>query len=384
MSKTTTKDYSYKYRKWISLDGHRFLIRANTRSELQIKIEKKRREEEEKRKKTEEERYRPEMPFRKWAEKCIAAYKTTAGYEWTEAIRGRMKQHVYPAIGELPLQDVDGMQLQAILNNQQRQGKSWSHCNKLKQELRFVFRKAVELELINKDPTAGLVLPKVKKGTRRALTIDESSAFLAACNDDPRFVLFELMFFCGCRSAEAWNVKGSDLMLEKGHPVLHIRGTKTAAADRYVPIPEVLWDEIKDTPKDAFVATNSKGGMHTKSSYRRLTETLKQRMQEMLGDEPLAPDFTPYCLRHNYCTLLQRSGVDIRVAQRLMGHEDIQMTANIYTHTDMSEIIKAGRRLDGEPEEEEGSDILCKGGSLDVYIDDDGHSYAVYSRATGD
>lgn len=41
---------------------------------------------------------------------------------------------------------------------------------------------------------------------------------------------------------------------------------------------------------------------------------------------------TPYCLRHTYCTDLQDAGVPINIAKYLMGHSDITVTANIYTH----------------------------------------------------
>ena len=60
---------------------------------------------------------------------------------------------------------------------------------------------------------------------------------------------------------------------------------------------------------------------------------------------PLAEDFVPYCLRHTYCTDLQKKGVDIRVAQYLMGHADIQMTANIYTHIDDSTVLNVAEKL---------------------------------------
>lgn len=47
----------------------------------------------------------------------------------------------------------------------------------------------------------------------------------------------------------------------------------------------------------------------------------------------VAPDLVPYCLRHTYGTDLQDAGVPLNVAKYLMGHSDIQTTANIYTDT---------------------------------------------------
>ena len=55
---------------------------------------------------------------------------------------------------------------------------------------------------------------------------------------------------------------------------------------------------------------------------------------ELIPPLPLDDDFVPYFFRHTYCTDLQKKGIDIRMAQKLMGHSDISLTANIYTHFD--------------------------------------------------
>lgn len=42
--------------------------------------------------------------------------------------------------------------------------------------------------------------------------------------------------------------------------------------------------------------------------------------------------FTPYDLRHTYCTMLYDADVDVKTAQYLMGHKTLDMTMRIYTH----------------------------------------------------
>ena len=51
-------------------------------------------------------------------------------------------------------------------------------------------------------------------------------------------------------------------------------------------------------------------------------------------ESKLSDDLTPYCLRHTFCTDLQKAGVPINVAKELMGHSDISVNANIFTHKD--------------------------------------------------
>lgn len=60
---------------------------------------------------------------------------------------------------------------------------------------------------------------------------------------------------------------------------------------------------------------------------------------------PLAPDLVPYCLSHEYCTELARQGADVRIAQKLMAHSDIKLTANIYTNFNSDDILTAAKIL---------------------------------------
>ena len=66
---------------------------------------------------------------------------------------------------------------------------------------------------------------------------------------------------------------------------------------------------------------------------------------KLMPPYPLADDIVPYCLRHTYCTNLCRKKVDIRIAQYLLGHSDIRLTANIYTHVDNSDVIEAAQLI---------------------------------------
>ena len=66
---------------------------------------------------------------------------------------------------------------------------------------------------------------------------------------------------------------------------------------------------------------------------------------QLIPPYPVAPDLVPYCLRHTYCTNLARKKIDIRMAQKLMGHSDISLTANIYTNLDESDILDVAKIL---------------------------------------
>ena len=146
-------------------------------------------------------------------------------------------------------------------------------------------------------------------------------------------------------------------------PFLHIRGTKTANSDRFVPIPEELKSRLLNTSGNGIVAPTQAGKKHNESSYKRMVSSLKRAMNISMGckvfrnelQEPftLADDFVPYLFRHTYCTDLKKKGVDVRIAKDLMGHADIKTTANIYDHSDGDTLMMAARQMGLIPEDEE-------------------------------
>ena len=52
-------------------------------------------------------------------------------------------------------------------------------------------------------------------------------------------------------------------------------------------------------------------------------------------------NITPHMFRHTYATLLYDSGVDIKSAQKFMGHADAAITFDIYTHLSKEQEKKA-------------------------------------------
>lgn len=53
----------------------------------------------------------------------------------------------------------------------------------------------------------------------------------------------------------------------------------------------------------------------------------------------------PHVCRHTYCTNMANSGMNPKTLQYLMGHSDISVTLNIYTHTGYDDAKKELSRL---------------------------------------
>ena len=112
---------------------------------------------------------------------------------------------------------------------------------------------------------------------------------------------------------------------------------KSDGAHRSIPIPTPLQDILDKYPQNGlYLITNSRGGEMTLVAYRHLWAHVTQSV-----------DFNVHAhmLRHSYATSLYRAGVDLKTAQYLLGHSDIKMTAEIYTHIANEQIEEAANKI---------------------------------------
>ena len=312
----------YKYTRTITYGSKRYYIRANTLEELGIKKAEKLA------KLKMQQNKENNITVKEWAEKCIETYKTSQAESTRRNYKYRVNRCILSYIGDMRVKDVTPIICQQVLNHQE--GKSKAQISEVSNALKFIFSHAAFNEIIDKDPTLMLKKPKGTYNPRRALTEFERKVFLEVAPSDR-------MYWC---------------FVIDGQPMLHIRGTKTANADRHVPVPHELWQLIKNTPRNEYIALY-KGSKISKDTRRRLWAKLWREMNLKAGTETfrsklldpykIPKDLTPYCLRHEYCSELARKGVDIRIAQKLMGHSEISLTANIYTHVDTKDVISALR-----------------------------------------
>ena len=341
----------YEYRKTFLFDGKRYNTYGDTEEEAILRMV-------EKKKNLEEGRVivGGSMTVSEWTKIALSSYKQNVKPEVMKDMMARMNKHILAVIGDRPLKSVRPLDCQAILNGSS--GMSFSHIQKLTQELRFIFSTAVQNKLIYESPAEHVTKPRAERGKRRTLSEEEIKAFLSVCENTDRFRVFQLMYYCGCRPGEAMECEGKDISLSDGVAILHVRGTKTVNSNRIVPIPEELYQIIKDTPAGEPIAPNARGKHHTESSYKRAVSSLRREMNIALGCRvyrnqllppfPLRESFVPYELRHAFCTGLAKKGVDVRIAQKLMGHSSINITADIYTHIEDQQILDESIKILGK------------------------------------
>lgn len=122
-----------------------------------------------------------------------------------------------------------------------------------------------------------------------------------------------------------------------------VKGPKTDAGFRKVPIPDFLVDILKDIRKKSslFVCPSAKGTMMTGQAWKNAWDSFMHHLNICAGGRDASrthpkivamEPFTAHQLRHTYASLLYNANVDIKTAQQNLGHASIQTTLEIYTH----------------------------------------------------
>ena len=58
------------------------------------------------------------------------------------------------------------------------------------------------------------------------------------------------------------------------------------------------------------------------------------------------PNITPHVCRHTYCSNMAKSGMNPKTLQYLMGHSDISVTMNVYTHIGFDDAEEELKRME--------------------------------------
>ena len=117
--------------------------------------------------------------------------------------------------------------------------------------------------------------------------------------------------------------------VEKKKTKVIITPPKTKTSERKIPIPQILYDELKrqsvNYSKQAYVTTGLEDKYIEPRSfqyvYKKALETCEVKYRNF------------HCLRHTFATRCIRAGMDIKSLSEVLGHADVNITLNRYVHS---------------------------------------------------
>lgn len=248
-----------------------------------------------------------------------------------------------------------------LIRLQQEGKKSYSTIHSIRGVLRPAFQMAVDDDILRKNPF-GFVLATVLVNdavTRDAITRKEERTFLEFVKNDKHYCKYYdgmyILFKTGMRISEFTGLTINDIdmvnrtinidhQLQKTGTSVYIDTAKTYAGKRVIPMADDVYAcfgrilEKRDPPKvepmidgySGFLWFDKNGkpmvAMHWEKYFQHAVERYNSIYKLQL------PKITPHVCRHTYCSNMAKSGMNPKVLQYLMGHSDISVTLNTYTH----------------------------------------------------
>lgn len=250
-----------------------------------------------------------------------------------------------------------------LIKMQQQDGRSYSSIHSIRGVVRPAFQMAMDDDLIRKNPFDFQLSTVVVNDsvTREAITRKQMRQFLAFIKDDKHFCKYYdgifILFNTGMRISEFVGLTVNDLDMEnrkitidhqlqrKRNMEYIIEDTKTTSGTRQIPMTDEVHEcfkriiESRRKPRVEPVVEGRTGFLFLDKNDMPMValhweKYFKHIVQKYNGIYKVPmPKITPHVCRHTYCSIMANSGMNPKTLQYLMGHSEIGVTLNVYTHT---------------------------------------------------
>ena len=244
----------------------------------------------------------------------------------------------------------------------QQDGRGYSSIHSIRGVVRPAFQMAVDDDLIRKNPFEFQLATVVVNDsvTREAITRKQERAFLEFVVNDKHFCRYYegifILFKAGLRISEFVGLTLSDLdMQNRKISVNHqlqrkrnmeyvIEDTKTSCGTREIPMTDEVYEcfqriiSSRKKPRVEPIVGGKCGflyldkndmpmvALHWEKYFQHICEKYNSIYRVQM------PKVTPHVCRHTFCSNMAKSGMNPKTLQYLMGHSDISVTLNTYTH----------------------------------------------------
>lgn len=289
---------------------------------------------------------------------------TQAGYQTTMNV---IKKQSFGYLRIDKIREIDAQQF--LIKLQREDGKSYSSIHSIRGVLRPAFKLAVKNDYIRKSPFEfPLADVLVDDSVRReAITREQERRFLKFVKADKHFCRYYdaiyILFHTGLRISEFCGLTLNDIDMDVRtisvnhqlqrmsdgtlyiqNPASKKASTKTPSGVRVLPMTDDVYEcfrqllqtrkAVKTEPTvdgyTGFLVLDKNGNptvaMHWEHYFQHIVAKYNKIYKEEL------PKITPHVCRHTYCNNMAKSGMNPKVLQYLMGHSDIGVTLDVYTH----------------------------------------------------
>lgn len=250
------------------------------------------------------------MALQRYSPNTIKAYK-----QYTQVFLQAMSD--YTSLKKIPVSEIEG-----FINRMVKDNKISASYQR---SLVGAIKKLYELTLDEKVKLDYLFPKRNFSSLPKFFSKDEIKRVFDATDNLKHKAILMTIYSCGLRLSELLNLKITDIRpTDKLLQIIKSKGSK----DRVILLPDRLLEILREYYRlyrpSAYLFEGANGGRYSERSVQLV-------LKKALSKGKINTSGSVHTLRHSYATHLIQSGVDIRIVQKLLGHESIK-TTQIYTH----------------------------------------------------
>jgi len=283
-------------------------------------------------------------------------HNTMANYRFVQNVLDK------EAFGHIKINKVKLSDVKIFLIKLQKEGKGYSSIHVIRGVLRPAFQMAVDDEMLSRNPFEFKLATVIVNDsvTREAISRADERRFLEFIKNDEHYKKYYqamlILFKTGLRISEFCGLTIRDIDFSEGiidinHQLQRTRNmeyvietTKTTCGTRRIPMTDEVAAAFKQIIADRrkprvepmidgytgflFLDKNDMPmvALHWEKYFKRAVDKYNSIYRILL------PRISPHICRHTYCSNMAKSGMNPKTLQYLMGHSDIGVTLNTYTH----------------------------------------------------
>lgn len=261
-----------------------------------------------------------------------------------------VRKHLVPTLGKIRIDRLTPQDVQEMINSRLTAGLSPKTVAYAHQVLRTALELARRWDLVDRNVASMVDPPRRERPKIHPMDPSQARRFLDSLHGHRLEALFSVALAMGLRQGEALGLRWEDVDLLAGslsvrHQVQRIDGRlvlvepKTERSRRTIAIPPTVIERLRHHEARQLAEKLWAGSTWTEEGYVFTSRTGGPLQARRVIDEfhkALAAAGMPrirfHDLRHSCATLLLVQGVSPRVVMEILGHSEIAMTMNTYSH----------------------------------------------------
>lgn len=303
--------------------------------------------------------------LRDWMRVWLDEYLPHISQTTRDGYEEKVRNHISPALGGTPLNQLDPTQIQRFINSRIDRGMSPKSIRSMYNNLNAALNKAVQLKLLPHNPCVGVVLPKLKRYQSEVYDAEQINHLLDIASKESAsiYVISILGALLGLRRGEMTALRWEQISFDKKTITIsencvqtskgaQKKDPKSEAGKRTISVGDKALNalrEVKDRYDEAcrsnpwfhdagYVLFKTDGNPYRPDCITQLWNRFIQRTD--------LPYIRLHDLRHTNATLLIANGVSARVVQHRLGHADVSTTLQRYVHVQPTMDEDAADKID--------------------------------------